>query len=91
MNSAVAHFHHAHAAALPVEHFIGCLPQNFFWHGGGAGGEIEHAHLEIPEIRFADADERRIKRRPRSHVQKEMAVCASCANSHYRTVLKTRQ
>ncbi|HEX8826931.1 MAG TPA: hypothetical protein VF778_02340 [Xanthobacteraceae bacterium] len=57
---------------MPVEHFIGCLSQNFFWQGGWAGGEIEHAHLEISNGR---------RERPGAECrdftpEKEMAVCA---------------
>ncbi|MFB9128196.1 hypothetical protein ACFFYR_35395 [Paraburkholderia dipogonis] len=46
---AMAHLHHAHAAALPIEHFVGGLTQHFFGHGRGAGGEIKDAHREILE------------------------------------------
>ncbi|MFM0502029.1 hypothetical protein [Paraburkholderia caffeinilytica] len=47
--AAMAHFHHAHATALPVEHFVGCLTQHFFGHRSRAGGEIKDAHREILE------------------------------------------
>ncbi|WP_259461273.1 hypothetical protein [Paraburkholderia fungorum] len=47
--AAVAHFHHAHATALPIEHLVGCLTQHFFGHGRWAGGEIKDAHREILE------------------------------------------
>ncbi|WP_243856818.1 hypothetical protein [Paraburkholderia sp. BL6665CI2N2] len=46
---AMAHFHDAHAAALPIEHFVGGLTQHFFGHGRRAGGEIKDAHREILE------------------------------------------
>ena len=36
----VAHLHHAHAAALPVEHLGGGLLQHLDRHGGRAGGEV---------------------------------------------------
>ncbi|HYS63795.1 MAG TPA: hypothetical protein VEN30_08265 [Paraburkholderia sp.] len=49
--AAMAHLHHAHATALPIEHLVGCLTQHFFWHGRGAGGEIKDAHREILEAR----------------------------------------
>ncbi|WP_230417529.1 hypothetical protein [Paraburkholderia polaris] len=47
--AAMAHFHHAHATALPIEHLVGCLTQHFFGHGCWAGGEIKDAHREILE------------------------------------------
>ncbi|WP_236060704.1 hypothetical protein [Paraburkholderia domus] len=47
--AAMAHFHHAHATALPIEHLVGCLTQHFFGHGSWAGGEIKDAHREILE------------------------------------------
>ncbi|WP_325099661.1 hypothetical protein [Paraburkholderia madseniana] len=47
--AAMAHFHHAHATALPIEHLVGCLTQHFFGHGSRAGGEIKDAHREILE------------------------------------------
>ncbi len=34
--AAVAHLHHAHARAAPVEHFGSSLLQDFFRNGGGA-------------------------------------------------------
>ncbi|MDR5765805.1 hypothetical protein QCE58_11580 [Caballeronia sp. LZ028] len=65
---------------MPVEHFIGCLLQDFFWHGGWAGGEIEHAHLEIPEIRFGRRELRGKCSEDRAITvfapEKEMAACA---------------
>jgi hypothetical protein len=43
--AAVAHLHHAHAAAVPVEHLLGGLPQHFL--GSAAGpARIEDAHRE---------------------------------------------
>ncbi|WP_236002424.1 hypothetical protein [Paraburkholderia elongata] len=47
--AAMAHFHHAHATALPIEHLVGCLTQHCFGHGRWAGGEIKDAHREILE------------------------------------------
>ncbi|MCX4146520.1 MULTISPECIES: hypothetical protein [Paraburkholderia] len=47
--AAMAHFHHAHATALPIEHLFGCLTQHLFGHGSRAGGEIKDAHREILE------------------------------------------
>ncbi|MFL9985709.1 hypothetical protein [Paraburkholderia sediminicola] len=47
--AAMAHFHHAHATALPIEHLLGRLTQHFFGHGSWAGGEIKDAHCEILE------------------------------------------
>ncbi|MFL9863970.1 hypothetical protein PQR67_07310 [Paraburkholderia fungorum] len=47
--AAVAHFHHAHATTVPIEHLVGCLTQHFFGHGSWAGGEIKDAHREILE------------------------------------------
>ncbi|MDR8399850.1 MULTISPECIES: hypothetical protein [Paraburkholderia] len=57
---AMAHFHHAHAAALPIEHFVGGLTQNFFGHGRGAGGEIKDAHREILEAGAKNEDRAKI-------------------------------
>ena len=37
----VAHFHDAHAAALPVQHLAGCLLQHLFGKRGRSGREIE--------------------------------------------------
>jgi hypothetical protein len=42
----MAHLHHAHAAAVPVEHFFGGLPQHFLGERRWAGGEIKDAHRE---------------------------------------------
>ena len=39
----VAHLHHAHAAAMPVQHFSGGLGQNLLRHGGGAGRKVERS------------------------------------------------
>ncbi|WP_236720970.1 hypothetical protein [Paraburkholderia phytofirmans] len=47
--AAMAHFHHAHATALPIEHLVGCLTQHFFGHGSRASREIKNAHREILE------------------------------------------
>ena len=41
--AAMAHLHHAHARAAPVEHFIGSLVQDFFGDCGGASRKIERA------------------------------------------------
>ena len=37
----VAHFHHAHAAAVPVQHFGSRFHQNLLRHGSRSGGEIK--------------------------------------------------
>jgi len=41
--AAVAHFHHAHAAAVPVQHLGSGLLQDFGGDGGGACGEVVRA------------------------------------------------
>ena len=41
--AAMAHLHHAHAAAVPVQHLGGCLFQDFGGDGGGASGEVVRA------------------------------------------------
>ena len=46
--AAVAHLHHRHAAALPVEHFGGGLAQHGFGEHRGAGAEVEDSHIRIP-------------------------------------------
>ncbi|WP_260854153.1 hypothetical protein [Paraburkholderia sp. BCC1886] len=73
--TAMAHFHHAHAAALPIEHFAGGLTQHFFWHGRGARGEIKDAHRVILE---ASATDRQFR------AEKDNGCLRMCANSHYR-------
>ena len=46
--AAVAHFHHAHAAAVPVQHFGGCLAQHGFGQRSRAGAEVEDAgHVRV--------------------------------------------
>ena len=39
----MAHLHHRHAGAVPVEHFVGGLAQDRLGEGGGAGAEVEGA------------------------------------------------
>ena len=41
--AAVAHLHHAHAAAVPVQHLGGGPSQHRLGHGGRAGGEVVRA------------------------------------------------
>ena len=45
--AAMAHFHHAHARAVPVQHFGGCGLQHFFRDSGGACGEVIGAVHQI--------------------------------------------
>jgi hypothetical protein len=40
--AAVAHLHHGHAAAMPVEHLGGRLLEDFFREDGRAGGKVEY-------------------------------------------------
>jgi hypothetical protein len=40
VRAAMAHFHHAHAAAMPIEHFCGGLFKNLLRERGGAGGKV---------------------------------------------------
>ena len=42
--AAVAHLHHRHATALPVEHFCRSRLQYFFGQHRGSGAEIEYTH-----------------------------------------------
>ncbi len=49
--AAVAHLHHAHAAAMPIEHFGSGLLQDFFRDGGRAGGEIERGGSSFLQIK----------------------------------------
>ncbi len=46
LRPAVAHFHHAHAAAVPVEHLGRGLFQHLFRNGGRPGGEVVGALLD---------------------------------------------
>lgn len=72
--AAMAHLHHAHAAAVPVEHFVGSLPQHFFGQRRGAGGEIKDAHREnLGGTRPAACRHMSIAI---SRAKKEMAACA---------------
>jgi hypothetical protein len=56
------------------------LPQDFFRHGGWAGGEIEHAHLWIPNGSNGRSQQARNERRRNDYrvftPEKEMAACA---------------
>ena len=49
--AAMTHFHHRHAGALPVEHFIGCLAQHRLWNQRRARGKVEDlaGHCGLPD------------------------------------------
>lgn len=81
--AAMAHLHHAHTAAVPVEHFVGGLPQHFLGHRRRAGGEIKDAHRENlggtrPARRRQNAPEKKwplalARKRPLSHCRQAPA------------------
>ena len=47
LGAAMAHLHHRHAAAVPVEHFCCGALQHFFREHRGSGAEIEDGHLIV--------------------------------------------
>ncbi|WP_244220984.1 hypothetical protein [Paraburkholderia aromaticivorans] len=76
--AAMAHFHHAHATASPIEHFVGGLTQNLFGHGRGTGGEIEDTHREILKAGAKNEDRAKIgeiNSRPAMAVQLTRQSC----------------